>query len=810
MNLTGQTISNLAIANDESVVQQSIISFFQRKRKLLFNRFLRNDGVLFEPIYDSPNYVSVLFEFKYDTNLLNNQNLAKKLVQALVYLYQLDDSSEVKTPRVIAIVDKDEFVYFHTNQVIEYLSHDLDWSVRASDAYKSLPELFNSLCNDLDSKKLVPTHHKISEKTLPVIYDDIIKYCKETIQKRPVTTNKIKRGFDYFEEEVLITKLKPNDSVNLYVQLFVNPSSNRLNDAKNDGTLITESFGNNKVKVNKDKFGLLMRGFDVKNFSNLEKKKITSTQDTLIKESERRRLGAFYTQDVWAEIADQYYNNFFPKYKENGSCVWDKSAGTGNITRNRRYSNLILSTLEQSDLDTIQQSGYNAGAILEPLNALQFTFETLPQTIRTCLTNSSEIHMIENPPYATSANFGASSKANVSNTYVKTLMNEIGLGNASDQLFNQFLYQNYKLSETLKKNVHIGYFMKPIYFTGEKTKELREFMGKKYKFKGGFVFNAKEFSGVKSWPLIFAIFECGIPEDSNKFEFDILERQGLDVVKLGVKTFYNTDILPSSKEWLKSKWVEKTDNVTMVPTTNGFDIPETNNGVKNTVKPNFIGFLHNNANSVQFNGQFVGLYTMPFASSHGVSFNSHGFWEAIMMFNARKLIKLNWLNDKDEYLAPDEKNEKYNLFKKLSLVRCLFSEGSNQTSWLTKQYNGTSYRIKNEFFPFKKGDLQQVLNLHPSIQIFDDFVTSDDRFVATLLWDDNLYSELPEVAKRILEEYKRIYLNRIIEMNDSTWDVGYIQIKKQFPNDFNLMDQLLDELDNLMRPLVYELGFLKK
>jgi hypothetical protein len=352
--------------------------------------------------------------------------------------------------------------------------------------------------------------------------------------------------------------------------------------------------------------------------------------------------------------------------------------------------------------------------------------------------------------------------------------------------------------------------MKPIYFTGEKTKELREFMGKKYKFKKGFVFNAKEFAGVKSWPLIFAIFECGIPEDSDKFEFDILERQGLDVVKLGVKTFYNTDILPSSKEWLKSKWVEKTDNVTMVPTTNGFDIPETNNGVKNTVKPNFIGFLHNNANSVQFNGQFVGLYTMPFASSHGVSFNSHGFWEAIMMFNARKLVKLNWLNDKDEYLKPNDIHENYNTFKCLSLVRSLFSDGSNQTAWMNREYNGVSYRVKNEFFPFKKIHVKEKLEQHPNMATFNDYQNSSERYVAKLLWDDDFYQNLPEIGKRILQEYKRIYLNRICELPNNTWDVGFIQLKKEFPNDFTVLNGLLTELDSIMGPMVYELGFLLK
>lgn len=809
MTLTGLTITNLSVANDESVVQQSIINFFQKKKNLIFNRFDRNDGVLYEQKQDNTNYVSILFEFKYDTNLLNNQNIAKKLIQSLIYLYKLDNSIEVKTPRVVAIVDKDEFVYFHTNQLVKYLSLDVDWDLRANDAYKNLPELFQSIIQDLDSKNLIPTHHKISEKTLPIIYDDIIKYCKDSIQKRPVTSNKIKRAFDYWEEEVLFTKLKPNDSVNLFVQIFINPSSNRLNDAKNDGTLITETFGNNKVKVDKQKFLLLMRGFDVSNFSNLEKKKITSTQDTLILESERRRLGAFYTQDIWAQTADLYYDKIFPNYKNDGSCVWDKSAGTGNITRNRRYSNLILSTKESSDIDTILQSGYNTEALVEPLDALNFTYDTLPQSIKNKLEYSNVVHMIENPPYATSANFGSSSKANVSESLVKNIMNSIGLGNASDQLFNQFLYQNYKLAETLNKKVHIGYFMKPIYFTGEKTKEFRQFLGKKYKFRGGFVFNAKEFSGVKSWPLIFAIFEYGVPEDSNEFSFDILERQGIDVVKTGTKIFYNTDVLTSSKSWLKSKWVETLDTITMPPTTNGFDISPDNKNSKNTVKESFIGFLHNNANSVQFNAQYVGIYTMPFASSHGISFNSNGFWEAIVMFNARKLVKLTWLNDKDEYLAPDENHPNYNLFKILSLVRCLFSDGSNQTSWLNKTYKNISYRIKNEFFPFKKEHISQVLNNHASMEIFDDFNGSSDRHVAKLLWDNNIFDDLPQIAKTILEEYKTIYLNRILEMEDSTWDVGYIQIRKKFPNDFTRFDNLIKELEEVMKPMVYELGFLK-
>jgi hypothetical protein len=180
------------------------------------------------------------------------------------------------------------------------------------------------------------------------------------------------------------------------------------------------------------------------------------------------------------------------------------------------------------------------------------------------------------------------------------------------------------------------------------------------------------------------------------------------------------------------------------------------------------------------------------------------------MFNARKLIQLNWLNDKDEYLKPNEYHENYVLFKKLSLVRSLFSEGSNQTAWITKEYNGMSYRIKNEFFPFKKNQIDIKLQRHPNMTIYSDYTISDDRYVAKLLWDDGIYHQLPDIGKSIIDEYKRIYLKNICELQDNAWDIGFIQLKKYYPNDFSVLNNLLDELNNIMRPMVYELGFLLK
>lgn len=813
--ITGNTMNQLYIANDETVVQQGIIEYFRRKNpKLLFNRIHQNDGVLFyETKPGDPKYISILFEFKLQTDLNNNTNLAKKLCQTLVYLKRMDESTNLKTPKVVAVVDKDEFVFFHTNEMIKFLALDVDWNTKsAHDAHAKLPDLYESILADLENGDLVPQYHKMTENSLPIIYREVINYCNDSIQKRPVTANKIKKAFDYWEEDVLKSKMKSNDSVNLFVQLFTNPLANKLNKDREDGVLITESFGNNKIKVNTTTFGYLMSGFDVQNFTNTEKKKIITTQDTLIEDAERRRIGAFYTREVWAECANEYLESVFPNFRQDISVgVWDASAGTGNLTRGRSYSKLLQTTLEKSDADTILQAGLNNSSNVLDFDRLSTSNQYLPKEINDFINNCDEIVSLQNPPYGTSTNFGSSSKEGISNTVVKDLMKQEGLGSCSDQLFAQFLFQDIDLHKKSGKKVHVAYFFKPIFFTGPDYQTLRNHMAKTHKFVKGFVFNAKEFSGVKTWPLIFAIFECGVEDESQNFTFDVLERQGIDVVKIGEKTFYNTDIKKSAKGWLKQGWVNKKDTETFVPTINGFDIPTNNKGVKDTVKPNFIGFLHNNANKVQYNPQYVGLYTMPFASSHGVSFDKDGFKEAVMMFSARKLVKLNWLNDQDEYLEPDMNHEQYENFYHMSIVKSMFSESSNQTAWLNKEYDGNNYRVKNEFFPFTKEHIQKKINKDATVTIFNDFEISDDRYIAKMLYRDGMFDNLSETCQNILREYFKLYSKYVNRISNEGWDIGYTQLKKLLTEkEKQNFEVLLNELDNEMLPLVYELGFLMK
>jgi hypothetical protein len=106
--------------------------------------------------------------------------------------------------------------------------------------------------------------------------------------------------------------------------------------------------------------------------------------------------------------------------------------------------------------------------------------------------------------------------------------------------------------------------------------------------------------------------------------------------------------------------------------------------------------------------------------------------------------------------------------------------------------------------------INKKIELHPSMSTFNDYNNSNERYVAKLIWDDGVYQNLPKIGQSILDEYKKIYINRICDLPNDAWDIGHSQLKKKFPNDFNLLNNLLIELEELMRPMVYELGFLLK
>ncbi len=74
-----------------------------------------------------------------------------------------------------------------------------------------------------------------------------------------------------------------------------------------------------------------------------------------MEDTHRRRTGAFFTPDIWvAEAHKMIAKQFGEDWKEE-YVVWDCACGTANLTKVYKFKELYISTLEQSDINTITE-----------------------------------------------------------------------------------------------------------------------------------------------------------------------------------------------------------------------------------------------------------------------------------------------------------------------------------------------------------------------------------------------------------------------------------------------------------------------
>jgi hypothetical protein len=303
------------------------------------------------------------------------------------------------------------------------------------------------------------------------------------------------------------------------------------------------------------------------------------------------------------------------------------------------------------------------------------------------------------------------------------------------------------------------------------------------------------------------------------FKYDILENTELGIQKQGTKTFYNVDGQKKSSEWVREPLKGlKTKNCPQMTSAVKYR-NEVGNG---KVTQNHIGYMLSNANSIQSNDTNVALFSTGIYKGHGFSITAENFKRVVTLFSARKLVLSNWLNEKDEYFAPNENHPKFEQFYVDSIVYSLFNNSSEQSALSNIHYQNQIWNIPNEFFWMSNDEIIEI-----SGQVFNHEImeqrTQSERFVFIKLFgDEKLYEKLSDDAKLVLDiatQFVRdtfIYRNEYSDYENQAynWDSGYSQLKKlwkqKFPNDFENFRKTYKNLEERMRPLVYELGFLMK
>jgi hypothetical protein len=306
------------------------------------------------------------------------------------------------------------------------------------------------------------------------------------------------------------------------------------------------------------------------------------------------------------------------------------------------------------------------------------------------------------------------------------------------------------------------------------------------------------------------------------YKFDLLETNNFEIINKGNKFVYNTDEVKPASDWVRSpiKGIKTFDAPQMK---SALSINATGKGCRGNLIKDALGFFYNNSNNVDKNTNNVGLFSSCFSSGAGCSISSENFFRVTTLFSSRKIISKIWTNSKDEYLTPNQENIEFNKFEKDSIIYSLFNSASNQTSLHQITYKEKSWDIKNQFFWMSKEEIMNLANQNNYTEMYNDARTDSDRYVHNLLFgEQRIYDQLSTESKDVLDsatELVRLSIGmRINFANDTnhlnSWDAGYAQFKllwkEYFPEQFKEFREKYKVLENKMRPMVYELGFLLK
>jgi hypothetical protein len=303
------------------------------------------------------------------------------------------------------------------------------------------------------------------------------------------------------------------------------------------------------------------------------------------------------------------------------------------------------------------------------------------------------------------------------------------------------------------------------------------------------------------------------------YKFDVLEvSENFEIVKKQDKVIYNTDTIQSASVWVKPKKSNESSDVLV------FSSPLNWKNKLKKVDAEFLGFFIGAGNSVATNTTHYSIASSPISNNlSSVSIKHSNFFDVMTLFTSRKVIKGNWVNWYDEYLVPNERHESFEQFKYDSIVYSLFESKSNQSSLRQITYNDRLWDIKNEFFWMSVDKMKELADQNGYDELYNDARTSPDRYVHKLLFgEERIYDKLSPDAKLVLDkatelvkksmELRQVMANEENHLN--SWDAGYAQLKlvwkEYFQEDFKEFRQLYKNLEDRMRPLVYELGFLKK
>lgn len=535
-------------------------------------------------------------------------------------------------------------------------------------------------------------------------------------------------------------------------------------------------------------------------------------RDSLIPLDERSFKGAFYTplhvvDKAYDLLSETLGSNWQQKY-----IVWDMCCGVGNLeVKHSNHRNVFMSTLDQADIDVMKASKTCVAATrfqydylnddINDFGQIDYSLTNkVPAELQQAIKDGKKILVLINPPYAEATNHDKG-KSGVANTKFSS----VGMsrfGKASNELYTQFVA---RVALEIP-SATVAMFSTLKYFGAPTLDKFRNEWQANY--LDGFVVHSRAFDGLDGdFPIGFLIWTTNqnicikLPSE---ISLEVLDKEASPI---GEKIFLNTNGLALLTDWVERMPANKQDTV---PLKNAITPATANKDLRGTKwSNNAIAWLNCAGNDLQNAANKTMLFSSGYGSGRGFFVNADNLLKSAIIFSVRRLIKPTWLNDRDQFLQPTQALT--DEFKNDCLIWMLFNGSNLSASANDLEWNDKKWSIVNHFIPFTEAE-----------------VNAPDRFESDFMVQYLSDKTLSTEAQAVLDEGRKLWqayfsrndthtVRELLKLNRA--DVGWYQVRKALEErnkeggnaavDFSAFKAAYDALGDKLRPMVYELGFLR-
>lgn len=750
------------------------------------------------------------------------------LVQLILTIGKARTFDQSLPPPMLGAFDSEKIAFIPYNEIHGiFYQNDFNWNVAPSDhsskefqqIYAKVKDtidqetlLFNFEKDDKELKKFIKinfvvgnfgfTKTRIDKNNFIVIYNKWLQSVKPTI----AVNWDIAKKSGIIDGDFYLADLLSRENNTLKEKLFVllkydHYELNRKVDASGLFSHSTATF--NDKQIAHTQFWNRYERPPKKEYWDY----IVERRDLLVPQDVRERKGSFFTPQVWVELSQKYLTDSLGEDWQDEYTIWDCAAGTGNLLNGltNKY-NIWASTLDMQDVEVMKDRIKNGANLLEShvfqFDFLNDDFSKLPKGLQDIINNPEKCKKLVvyiNPPYAEHGNRATildygKHKASVANTTkIHSEFNKI-VGTATRELFAQFFLRVYKEMP----EATLASFGKLKYVNSQNFLKFRNYF--QAEFCNGFICNANTFDNVKGkFPIGFLIWNLKNKKKIKKITTDIFELNS-NKVENGIKkkSFYALGGRGFISRWLRGFYDKQSQGIGYVILP-GIDMQQ-QNGVYFTSKPTSSDiFQHKIATITKNNLKEMAIYLA-----------------------IRHCIEASWLNDRDQFLYPNEgwKNDTqfqndcltFSLFHSQNRISSL--DGVNHWIPFSEQEVNARDKFSSDFMTqFIKGKLKhevQTIFIDESAQRTTPLIFSQEAqtvFTAGKnLWK-YYHTQTPDFVYNVNSSFYDIRAhfqgrNSQGKMNNKSDDAVYMAL-------IDALREAQKNLQKIITPKIYAYGFLK-